>query len=315
MSEEQNIPEGNQKGQIPDSSPEGNEQYFPEGDHTPKPETIKPQPATEQPELKDMEVHHHSHPGHQGGKKNWKSWFWEFLMLFLAVFCGFLAENFREHYIEDKRAEKLAQSLYKEILADSISVRERIAIRQIKENECGYFISYVKDSNLAVLSDRFLPAFSWAFIQSQKMFFEPNDGMLNQLRNSGELRYFKSSELKASIGRLSVMIANVRNRNEREYSFVENNLRPFSIKFYDFNWYETLVKNGDLGLHEALEQRLYVPAQGKIQNLDKFDRLEAQNIASYHLLMLRGTRKSQYMGYVKLNHELLQILRKEYHLQ
>jgi hypothetical protein len=38
----------------------------------------------------NMEVHHHAH--HDHGKKNWKSYFWEFLMLFLAVFCGFLAE-------------------------------------------------------------------------------------------------------------------------------------------------------------------------------------------------------------------------------
>lgn len=40
-------------------------------------------------EIENMEVHHHAH--HEG-KKNWKSYFWEFLMLFLAVFCGFLAE-------------------------------------------------------------------------------------------------------------------------------------------------------------------------------------------------------------------------------
>ena len=38
-----------------------------------------------------MEVHHHTHPdSHRGHeKKSWKSYFWEFLMLFLAVFCGF----------------------------------------------------------------------------------------------------------------------------------------------------------------------------------------------------------------------------------
>jgi hypothetical protein len=38
-------------------------------------------------DIKNMEVHHHTHASH--GKKNWKSYFWEFLMLFLAVFCGF----------------------------------------------------------------------------------------------------------------------------------------------------------------------------------------------------------------------------------
>jgi hypothetical protein len=47
-----------------------------------------------------MEVHHHSQipapETHAQGSK-WTHYFWEFLMLFLAVFCGFLAENIREH--------------------------------------------------------------------------------------------------------------------------------------------------------------------------------------------------------------------------
>ena len=36
-----------------------------------------------------MEVHSHTH----SPRKKWTHYFWEFLMLFLAVFCGFLAEN------------------------------------------------------------------------------------------------------------------------------------------------------------------------------------------------------------------------------
>lgn len=49
-------------------------------------------------DTEEMEVHHHTH--HEHGKRNWKSYFWEFLMLFLAVFCGFLAEYQLEHTIE-----------------------------------------------------------------------------------------------------------------------------------------------------------------------------------------------------------------------
>ncbi len=58
---------------------------------------INPQPQTE----KKMEVHHHTHAAH--GKKTWKNYFWEFLMLFLAVFCGFLAEYQLENKIEYDR--------------------------------------------------------------------------------------------------------------------------------------------------------------------------------------------------------------------
>src|SRR5688572_3101054 len=178
-----------------------------------------------------MEVHAHTHTA----RKKWSHYFWEFLMLFLAVFAGFFAENQREHYVEHKREKQLAKNLYNEIYADSIGVQQKIAYRNKKEEECSYFIHYVKDSSLTRLSPRFYPAFTWAFIQTAQLLFEPNDGILNQLRNSGELRYFKNPELQAAIGQLSVAIANVRSRNEKEYSFLETNLRPFSVRHYDFD--------------------------------------------------------------------------------
>jgi len=264
-----------------------------------------------------MEVHAHTHPDFHQGKhrKKWTHYLWEFLMLFLAVFCGFLAENFREHYVENQRAEQLAKNLYKEILADSIALEEKIAIRTIKEKECEFFIAYVKDSSLTNLSRHFYPAFTWSFIQSAQLLFEPNDGILNQLRNSGELRYFKSPELQASIGKLSVAVANVRTRNEKEYSYIEFYLRPFTIKHYDFAWYEALTQKGTFSLLEALNNKEQFLASGKIMNAEKFSRLEAENTASYYLLMLRGTRQTQYVPYAKANHQLLEILRTKYHLE
>ena len=57
----------------------------------------------------NMETHgHHLHkaPGH-----GWKHYLFEFLMLFLAVFAGFLAENWREHTVEKKRAHQFLQSM------------------------------------------------------------------------------------------------------------------------------------------------------------------------------------------------------------
>ena len=78
----------------------------PEDSLTPnkKQETNSHEPVTE----KEMEVHHHSHVH---GKKNWKTYFWEFLMLFLAVFCGFLAEYQLEHKIEKDRELQYIKSL------------------------------------------------------------------------------------------------------------------------------------------------------------------------------------------------------------
>jgi len=54
-----------------------------------------------------MEVHHHAHTS----RKKWTNYLWEFVMLFLAVFCGFLAEYQLEHKIERDRAKKFLQSM------------------------------------------------------------------------------------------------------------------------------------------------------------------------------------------------------------
>ncbi|MEY4383182.1 MAG: hypothetical protein RI995_724, partial [Bacteroidota bacterium] len=62
-----------------------------------------------------MEVHHPHH-----APKNWKEYFGEFFMLFMAVSLGFLVENQREHYVEGQREKELAHSLYLETKADSV---------------------------------------------------------------------------------------------------------------------------------------------------------------------------------------------------
>jgi hypothetical protein len=62
-----------------------------------------------------MDVHSHSH--HEG-KKSWKSYIWEFLMLFFAVFCGFLAEWKLEHVIENQREREYIHSIVEDVNED-----------------------------------------------------------------------------------------------------------------------------------------------------------------------------------------------------
>ncbi|MBK7966622.1 MAG: hypothetical protein IPK10_16015 [Bacteroidetes bacterium] len=73
-------------------------------------------------EIENMEVHHHAH---HDGKKNWKSYFWEFLMLFLAVTLGFFVENQREHYIENLRAKEYSKSLIQDLQNDIIAIQRQ----------------------------------------------------------------------------------------------------------------------------------------------------------------------------------------------
>src|SRR5688572_13817320 len=71
-----------------------------------------------------MEVHHHAHPdNYRDKRKKWTHYFWEFLMLFLAVFCGFLAEYQLEHVIEHNRAKEYAASMANDLAADTSELK------------------------------------------------------------------------------------------------------------------------------------------------------------------------------------------------
>src|SRR4029078_8185665 len=67
-----------------------------------------------------MEVHTHSHTE----RKKWTHYFWEFLMLFLAVFCGFLAENQREHMIERRRVKESMKEVVENLKYDTTRCRK-----------------------------------------------------------------------------------------------------------------------------------------------------------------------------------------------
>ena len=77
-----------------------------------------------------MEVHAHSHTA----RKKWTHYFWEFLMLFLAVFCGFLAENQREHMVEHQREKQYMNSLITDLKGDTALIRSVISFCITKFN-------------------------------------------------------------------------------------------------------------------------------------------------------------------------------------
>ena len=126
-----------------------------------------------------MEVHAHSHLASGEThipQKKFTHYLWEFLMLFLAVFCGFLAENFREHQIEKNRAKQYLSSLYEDLKNDTARISalikyddEKIAalntmftcydavLKNLKATECmGLLLKHSRSNRGFVLTDRTL---------------------------------------------------------------------------------------------------------------------------------------------------------------
>ena len=129
-----------------------------------------------------MEVHHH---GQHEGIKNWKSYFWEFLMLFLAVFTGFLAENFREHQVEKARGIQYIGSFYNDLKTDTAEFAELIAIYEDKVK----VFSKREECFDSLAGQSFNPCL-WDLIRKVNGFPDMvnADQTLLQLKNAGGLR-------------------------------------------------------------------------------------------------------------------------------
>src|SRR6516165_2593804 len=72
-----------------------------------------------------MEVHHHPDLHHT--KKNWREYFLEFLMIFLAVTLGFFAETIRENISEKHREKDYIVGLINNVKSDTSELGGLIA--------------------------------------------------------------------------------------------------------------------------------------------------------------------------------------------
>jgi hypothetical protein len=140
-----------------------------------------------------MEVHAHSH---SHGKKTWRSYFWEFLMLFLAVFCGFLAENQREHYIEHQREKQYMLTMLEDLKSDTIQLSYAIRYWADINNS----IDSVADALILPLSFADFPK-AYRYLNNALNYysFAYNDRTIAQLKNAGGFRLIRKKNVANKI--------------------------------------------------------------------------------------------------------------------
>jgi hypothetical protein len=268
-----------------------------------------------------MDVHHHSHLASGEtpmARKKWTHYFWEFLMLFLAVFCGFLAEYQLEHKIEKDRAKELARSLYEELREDSVDMASKVQNRLRQEASLKWLMKYFKDSSLSHLSKAFSIHYLYGIHFRTPSLFEARTAILDQLKNSGSLRYFKSQKMQRLIGELSAAILYIKDRQDLETSVRVQLINPFTVEHYDYDFDAGITREGLLPFGEAV--RRYEDSSEiipfRLKRADNLDREATINMLGFlGMSGIRPTRQQHFQRYIELNEELLKELRKEYDLK
>jgi len=240
-----------------------------------------------------MEVHAHTHTP----RKKWTHYFWEFLMLFLAVFCGFLAENQREHYIENHRAKVLAIALYNDMKNDTVDLKRILKWQTNKLNHIDSLLEMFQKKLIRNDTSFSVHLATMAFVNR----FYQNRGTYEQLKNSGSLRYFNQS-LVNMLQKYENILSEIRLREEAESYKPELRIIPLIQETINYDFLYALLTNS------PLPRIVYVTIteSGK-ENLLRNQAIEIKVI---------GIRRS--LLYKQLNDlaiEILIMLKKEYKIK
>lgn len=250
------------------------------------------------PSQKDsMEVHHHTHAEH----KKFKHYLWEFFMLFLAVFCGFLAEYQLEHTIEKDREKELMHFLLEDLKEDTSEINKSLSQAKLViqyEDSLMYYI--YQHPSPEFLPDHYFTFDLYALLRLKIIF---NEATAPQLKNAGNLRLVR----KQNVARQISLYWNQQERTKIDldrYLEYRNRAREFEENMFSF--YEgDLVEAGLIPPDpRGVKTMLPIPAVWK----------NYANIISHCHITLKGYIDELNNSYTQAK-KLIDLLNQEYHLK
>jgi hypothetical protein len=159
------------------------------------------------PKTPRMEVHHHPDLHHK--KKKFGEYILEFIMIFLAVTMGFFAESLREHISEHTRVKEYARSLVHDIAQDTLMVNETIGYINNSARHIDKFVAFTQGKELKQL--RNIDIYALTIFRDGYRPYTWNRATLEQIKNSGSLRYFTNDSI---LNRISAYDAFTRHLDE-----------------------------------------------------------------------------------------------------
>jgi hypothetical protein len=139
-----------------------------------------------------MEVHHHAHtPG-----KKWTHYFWEFLMLFLAVFSGFFAEYQLEHIIDKQKARQYITSFLQDLDIDEKQLDGLIPAFIEKDKLLDTLLLKIRGISTSTGANGIYKYYRQPFTYPDFIY---TDRTIQQLKNSGGMRLIANKGVSDSI--------------------------------------------------------------------------------------------------------------------
>ena len=255
-----------------------------------------------------MEVHSHTHTS----RKKWTHYLWEFLMLFLAVFCGFLAENIREHKVEQQRAKEFARSLVQDLQNDTAAIR-------VQKRSGRIFIA-IANSLLTISKTRLegRNAAEFSFYTRFMYWTVPlswNRSTFQQIKNSGGLRYFKDYQLLEKLMKYDALVNEIEGEFNNHQTRGNMLLKPIN-EILEPGFHHDISKYRLLSLDTMSKQTRENCFAVKTESLEK-KREEIRAMLNMIVVQQRNIsfNEGRLQSAEELAIELISDLKKEYHLE
>jgi hypothetical protein len=223
-------------------------------------------------------------------------------MLFLAVFCGFLAENFREHLVEKRREKEFMVSLVKDLELDTAQFNRTEKFRQnslIDIDSLTLFFSTPRSKMVPY------KIYTQARSLTGSMYFFQNSGTLDQLKNSGGLRLIHNRSIVDSIEDYDQQIRRIAARDYFETTLATENRQLVGKLFKSEIALKIRVDTTFSGKHIPADQTIPYNEQ----YLDEF-----LNLLMSFQDLIKGNLRVQISTKTKVIN-LIALIKKEYHFQ
>jgi len=155
-----------------------------------------------------MEVHHHPHVE----KKRFKEYFFEFIMIFLAVTLGFFAENLRMKMEDNKKEKQIIAALKKDLNKDTARLNYLIKIyipayHSWVDSSHLYTDSVTLSGNEKKIGKALFNATFWET-------YTPPEIALSSLKTSGSLDLIRNEKVKEGILHYNAKVNDFNKYNE-----------------------------------------------------------------------------------------------------
>ena len=224
-------------------------------------------------------------------------------MLFLAVFCGFLAEYQLEHIIEHKREKQFIKALIEDLKLDTIGMNVSSERNRKRIMGLDTLARFIWDSTITKKQAKRLYELKFTHTGNfLKVIFSRST--MTQLKNSGNLRLIRNMSVTDSILKYDLAATMMDGYADHIQNFVTDNYKAeyaiFNDKFWPYNFSSSQeYSNADFDLlsYDYKELNAYA---------SRLTHQKASMITYINTFMPAQKRRAI---------ELIALLKKEYHLK